>query len=395
MYFGWNKVSKRAHLTATWMTVIGASLSALWILVANAWMQYPVGMHFNPDTVRNEMGDFWAVAFSPVAIVKYFHTVISSWIVGAVFVLGVASWYLLKKRHTDFAMASIKIAAIVGLASSVISCFTGHASAENVARFQPMKLAAMEGLYDGAAPAGLVAAGVLTPGTDWSQADENSFIFKVELPYVLSILANRDLDSFVPGINDILNGGYETTDGIALSADDMRARGRIAIDALADYRLAKENKDESIMAFARGKLEENFKYFGYGYIKENKELVPPVPLLFYSFRVMVGLASFFLAFFALILFLGKKYEGMRLLQGLAIISVPLAYVCSQAGWIVAEVGRQPWAIQGILPNSAAVSALSVSSVQMTFFVFLILFTVLLVAELSIMKRAISDGPEQH
>ncbi|MFI3243364.1 MAG: cytochrome ubiquinol oxidase subunit I [Akkermansia sp.] len=395
MYFGWNKVSKRAHLTATWMTVIGASLSALWILVANAWMQYPVGMHFNPDTVRNEMGDFWAVAFSPVAVVKYFHTVVTSWIVGAVFVLGVASWYLLKKRHTEFAMASVKIAAIVGLAASVISCFTGHASAENVAQYQPMKLAAMEGLHDGSAPAGLVVAGLLTPNTDWSVATEEAFLFKIEFPYVLSILANRDLDSFVPGINDILAGGYATPDGIALSADEMRARGRIAIDALADYRLAKQAGDASTMNFALTQFEENFKYFGYGYIKDNKELVPPVPLLFYSFRVMVGIASFLLAFFALVLFLGKRYEGMRLLQWVAILSVPLAYICSQSGWIVAEVGRQPWAIQGILPNSAAVSALSTSSVQMTFFIFLLLFTVLLVAELSIMKRAISDGPEQH
>ncbi len=395
MYFGWNKVSKKAHLTATWMTVIGASLSALWILVANAWMQYPVGMHFNPDTVRNEMGDFFAVAFSPVAIVKYFHTVITSWIVGAIFVLGVASWYLLKKRHTDFAMASIKVAAIVGLSASVISCLTGHASAENVAKYQPMKLAAMEGLHDGSAPAGLVAVGMLRPDADWSQATEESFLFKIEFPYVLSILANHDMESFVPGINDILNGGYATPDGIALSADEMRERGRIAIDALADYRLAKQAGDESVMNFALTQFEENFKYFGYGYIKDNKDLVPPVPLLFYSFRVMVGIAGFMLAFFALVLFLGKRYEGMRFLQVVAILSIPLAYVCSQAGWIVAEVGRQPWAIQGILPNSAAVSALNTSSVQMTFFVFLILFTVLLVAELSIMKRAICDGPEQH
>ncbi len=395
MYFGWTKVSKKAHLTATWMTVIGASLSALWILVANSWMQYPVGMHFNPDTVRNEMGDFCAVAFSPVAIVKYFHTVVTSWIVGAIFVVGVASWYLLKKRHVEFAMASIKVAVIVGLSASIISCFTGHASAENVAKYQPMKLAAMEGLHDGSAPAGLVAIGMLRPDTDWSQATEESFLFKIEFPYVLSILANHDMDSFVPGINDILAGGYETPNGVALSADEMRARGRIAIEALADYRLAKQSGDEAVMRFALSQFEENFKYFGYGYIKDNKELVPPVPLLFYSFRVMVGIAGFLLAFFALVLLLGKRYEGMRFLQVVAILSVPLAYVCSQAGWVVAEVGRQPWAIQGILPNSAAVSALNTSSVQMTFFVFLILFTVLLVAELSIMKRAICDGPEQH
>ena len=162
MYFGWDKVSKRFHLASTWLTIIGATMSAWWILVANSWMQYPAGMAFNPDSVRNEMLDFAAVALSPVAVNKFFHTVLSSWILGAVFVIGVSSWYLLKKRNTDFSRRSIRVAALFGLTASILTLWTGDGSAYQVAQRQPMKLAAMEGLYDGTTHAELVAIGIST-----------------------------------------------------------------------------------------------------------------------------------------------------------------------------------------------------------------------------------------
>ena len=149
MFFGWNKVSKKFHLASTWLTVIGATLSALWILVANAWMQFPVGMEFNPDTVRNEMIDFWSILFSPMAINKFLHTVISGWVMGSLFVVGVSAWFLLKKRQVDFALKSMLVGAIFGVVSSLLVAFTGDGSAYNVTQHQPMKLAAMEGLYEG------------------------------------------------------------------------------------------------------------------------------------------------------------------------------------------------------------------------------------------------------
>ena len=149
MFFGWDKVSKKFHLASTWLTGLGATISAWWILVANAWMQNPVGMEFNPDTVRNEMVDFWAVALSPTAVNKFFHTVLSGWVLGAVFVVGVACWFLLKKRNKKFALSSIKIAAWVGLVSALLSAWTGDGSGYQVAQTQPMKLAAMEGYYEG------------------------------------------------------------------------------------------------------------------------------------------------------------------------------------------------------------------------------------------------------
>ncbi|MGL4852356.1 MAG: cytochrome ubiquinol oxidase subunit I, partial [Phocaeicola sp.] len=206
MFFGWDKVSKRFHLASTWLTGIGATLSAWWILVANAWMQYPVGMSFNPETVRNEMESFTAVAFSPVAISKFFHTVISSWMVGAAFVVGVSCWYLIKNRHRIFATASIRIAAGVGLFASLLAAYTGDISGVQMARIQPMKLAAVEGLKEG----GVQVPFSIVPG--------------VEVPGMLSFLATHDFNGYVPGINNLLEGGYVLPDGaVALSADEKIA----------------------------------------------------------------------------------------------------------------------------------------------------------------------------
>ncbi len=394
MFFGWNKVGRGTHLAATWLTVFGATLSAWWILVANSWMQYPVGMEFNPDTMRSEIVDFAAVAFSPVAVVKFLHTVTSSWVLGAAFAVGVSCWYLLRRRHVAFALASIRVAAIVGLAGAVLTAVSGHESGRQVAKLQPMKLAAAEGHYHGGEGAGLVAVGMLTPGTDWAAADDTAFLWRMEIPRALSVLATDSLDGYVPGIRELLAGGYELPDGsLALSAEEKMQRGRAAITSLAAYRAAKAAGDVTTAEIALETLRENFPYFGYGYIRERAELVPPVPVVFYSFRVMVALGGFFLALFAGLLVCGRHLERLRWLQWGALLSIPLAYAASQAGWIVAEVGRQPWCIQNMLPNAASISRLEVGAVQLTFFIFLALFTIFLVAGCCIMLRAIASGPE--
>jgi cytochrome d ubiquinol oxidase subunit I len=396
LFFGWDKVSKGFHLASTWLTVGGATLSALWILIANAWMQYPAGMTFNPDTARNEMTDFWAVALSPVAINKFFHTVISSWMLGAAFVVGVSSWFLLKKRDKTFALDSIKIAVIVGITGIVLSFITGDESAHQVAQKQPMKLAAMEGLYDGGQGVGLVAVSVLTFDKQYDD-NKDPFIFKIELPKMLSFLAERNFNAFVPGINDLIKGGYDTPEGKALSIEEKMEKGKIAISALAQYREAKKANDAILAAEAKLHLEENFNYFGYGFFKSPSDAIPNVPLVFYAFRIMVILGGYFLLLFFIVgLFIyNKKFKEMKWLQWLCLFSIPLAYVTSQAGWIVAEVGRQPWAIQDILPVSAAISNIDTASVQLTFFIFLILFTTLLIAEIGIMVKQIKTGPEKN
>jgi cytochrome d ubiquinol oxidase subunit I len=396
MFFGWNKVSKGFHLASTWLTIVGATISAFWILVANAWMQYPAGMHFNPDTVRNEMGDFWAVALSPVAVNKFFHTVLSGWIIGGAFVVGIASWFLLKKRETRFALASIKVGATFGLIACVLSLWTGDGSAHQVAQKQPMKLAAMEGLYEGQAGAGLVGVGLLNPSKEAYNDGRNPFLCKIEIPKMLSFFAERDLDAYVPGITNLIEGGYVQKDGtVALSAEEKIARGKLAITALSDYSAAKAAKNDSALQAARATLDANFEYFGYGYMKDPSELIPPVALTFYAFRIMVLLGGFLLLLFAVATWLSykNKFEPKRWLQWTCLISIFIAIIAGQAGWVVAEVGRQPWAIQDILPTMAAISNLSASSVQITFFLFLALFTVLLIAELKIMINAIKKGPE--
>lgn len=378
MFFGWNKVSKRFHLAATWLTGIGATISAWWILVANAWMQHPTGMAFNPETVRNEMVDFLAVALSPMAVAKFFHTVLSGWVLGAVFVVGVSCWYLLRKRETEFAKASIKVAAAFGLVASVVVAWTGDISGVQVAKLQPMKLAAAEGLRDGGNGVGFTIVGDL------------------KIPKMLSILATHDIDGYVPGIDNLLEGGYTCPDGTtALSAQEKISRGRKAIAALAAFRNAQKAGDKETASVAREALDENMAYFGYGYIKDPARLVPPVGLTFWAFRVMVGLGGYFILFFAVVLVLSQKdrLKDTRWMQQLALWTIPLAYIAGQAGWVVAEVGRQPWAIQNMLPVGAAISKLQTGSVQLTFFIFLVLFTVMLAAEVNIMVKAIKKGPE--
>ena len=397
MFFGWNKVSKGFHLASTWLTGLGATISAWWILVANAWMQHPVGMEFNPDTVRNEMVDFMAVALSPVAVNKFFHTVLSGWVLGGIFVVGVSCWYLLKKRDQEFALASIKIGASFGLISSLLVAWTGDGSAYQVGQTQPMKIAAFEGLYQGGHGQGLVALGVLNPDKKTYNDGHEPFLFSVEIPKMLSLLTERDANAFVPGIKELIEGGYMLKDGTtALSAAEKIERGKLAIAALATYRKAKQEKNQSEADAAALVLKENMPYFGYGYIKDVHDLVPHVPLNFYAFRVMVGLGFYFILLFSVLLFFvyRKDLTRFRWLQWVTLLTIPLGYIAGQAGWIVAECGRQPWAIRDLLPTSVAISKLDTSSVQVTFFLFLILFTIMLIAEIGIMINTIKKGPEE-
>ncbi|MBR4046095.1 MAG: cytochrome ubiquinol oxidase subunit I [Alistipes sp.] len=376
MFFGWEKVGKRFHLASTWFTAIGAAISALWILVANSWMQNPVGMDFNPDTVRHEMVDFWAVVLNPVAISKFFHAVFSGWMTGSIFVIGISCWYLLKGRERKFALASIRVAAIVGIVGTLSVMLSGDSSGVQMAKYQPMKLAAAEGLEEG----GKGAPFSIVPG--------------VEIPNMLSILATHDIDGYVPGINNILDG-YTTPEGeVHLSAEEKMERGKIAIEAFSEYRDSKDSNPEEA-AVAREVLEENMEYFGYGYIDSREELVPPVGLVYWAFRVMVGFGSALLLLMMVVLWAERRgrLEKMRWLMWAALLSIPLVYLAGQAGWIVAEVGRQPWVIDGLLPVKAAVSSVSVAAVKTTFFLFVAIFTLFLAIEIRIMIKAIKEGPK--
>ena len=397
MFFGWKKVNPKFHLASTWLTAIGAAISALWILIANAWMQNPVGMEFNPETMRNEMIDFWAIVSSPTAIYKFFHTVFSGWALAGTFVAGISCWMLIKKRNIEHCFRSLKIGGWIGLIGIVLTVTTGDGSAITVAKHQPMKLAAMEGLYDGKQGQDIVAFGIINsekkPGDNL-----DPYHFDISIPYGLSILATHDKDAFIPGINDIIAGRSFTPEGQPLntiSYEERIRRGQQARAILKEFEEARQNGDNETANELKAELQKDFKYFGYGYLNSPEEAVPDVALTFYSFRVMVILGSYLLLFLLVALLLAYRQEKFlnarwhKQFCRLAILSIPLAYICSVSGWIVAEVGRQPWTIQDLMPNSIAISDLSTSYVQTTFWIFAVIFTALLAADICIMAKQIS------
>jgi cytochrome d ubiquinol oxidase subunit I len=399
MFFGWNKVGKKFHLASTWLVAVGASLSALWILVANSWMENPVGMVFNPDTARNEMNSFRDVILNPVAIDKFTHTVTSGFVLGSVFVLGISSWFLLRNREEVMAKKSILIAGIFGLVSAVLVALTGDSSARTIAKVQPVKFASMEAHYDGSSGAGLTMIGALADkGERIGEKTVYDMKLKIELPKLLSIMTTGEENGYVPGLKDLVNGNPEK--GI-MSVSEMMERGRYARQVLIDYKMAKEIGDEASIAALGARFSEQdfidnyFRYFGYSYFDHPWQVIPSVPVTFYSFRIMVGLGFFFILLFILAISFHRRQtlERNRWFLWVALFSVPLAYLASELGWIVTEMGRQPWIIQNLMPVNIAVSNISTGAVQTTFSLFAVLFTALLIAEVSIMVRQIKNGPK--
>ena len=396
MFFGWNRVSRRFHLVSTWMVFIGSNISALWILVANAWMQNPVGMEFNPMTARNEMSDFWAVLLSPTAMSKFFHTVTSAYTLSACFVVGVSAWFILKKRHFEFARKSFLLASVFGFLSIIATIFTGDTSAQDVTRTQPMKLAAMEGLNEGGKGAPFTLIGLTCTDPQLPSERMKTVKYGITIPKLLSFLGYHDFDAYVPGIQNIMDG-YTSEDGkVYPSIEQRMANGRLAIDALKTYKQAVKDKDDALASQSLQTLRANFQDFGYGYLNSPYDTIPPVPLVFYSFRLMVGLGMLFVLLFICSWWYAKKrkFEKFKFIPYLAIACVPLAYIASQCGWIVAEVGRQPWVVQNLMPTNVAITRIASGWVVTTFWMFAILFTLLLIAEIGIMFTQIRKGVKE-
>ncbi len=399
MFFGWNKVGKKSHLLSSWLVAIGANLSALWILVANSWMQNPVGMVFNPATARNEMTNFWSVLFNEVAVNKFLHTISSGFLLASMFVLGISAYYLLRKREKFLATRSILISGIFGLLSSFLVAYTGDGSARLLAKVQPVKFAAMESLYDGTENAGLVAVGVLKE-SDRSIGEKkvNDFAFKIRIPGFLSIMTGGSSDTFVPGIRDLVSGNPSRN---ILSVSEKIEKGKVARNTLTDYKAAKQNNQTDKAAELSGMFRDKkftndyFRYFGYAFLARPEDVIPNIKASFYSFHAMVILGFYFVLVFVLALW--YLYRGTllknRWFLWVALCSILLPYIAGESGWVLAEMGRQPWIIQDLMPVSAAVSHLEPGSVITTFILFAILFTGLLIAEISIMIRQIKLGPK--
>jgi cytochrome d ubiquinol oxidase subunit I len=399
MFFGWNKVSKKFHLTSTWLVAIGANLSALWILVANAWMQNPVGMVFNPQTARNEMVSFWAVLFNPVAVEKFLHTISSGFLLASMFVLGISSWFLIRKREELMARRSILIAGVFGLLSSLMVAYTGDSSARTISKVQPVKFSAMEALYEGKTNAGLVAIGILK-NTDKKIGDHiiKDFAFKIEIPDLLSVLTGGDKDAYVRGMIDNVSGNPER--GIMPVSEKIK-RGQLARNVLLDYKMSSISFNDAQFETAKGLFRDKgfqnnyFRYFGYASINKPEDVIPNVPVSFYSFHLMVILGFLFIMIFVTALYLLFKgsISDNRWFLWVSLFSIPLPYIASELGWILAEMGRQPWIIQDLMTVSGAVSKISSGSVIATFILFAVLFTVLLISEISIMVKQVKTGPK--
>ncbi len=399
MFFGWNKVSKKFHLVSTWLVAVGSNLSALWILVANGWMQNPVGMTFNPETARNEMVSFGAVIFNNVAVDKFLHTISSGFLVGSIFVLEISAWFLIKKRETYFAKRSMLVASIFGILASFMNAYTGDSSARTIARIQPVKFAAMEALSEGKSNAGLVAFGVLKDSENKIGGKPlKDFHFKIEFPGMLSILTSGDRDAFVPGISDLVKGNLARN---IMSFEEKKSRGEVARKALTDYKNAGKGgnlllRDSLKGIFSDKSFQDNyFRYFGYASVSKAEDVIPDISGTFYSFHLMVILGFFFMFLFAFtifFLFKGTIAKNKWFLL-VCLFSLPLPYIAGELGWIVAELGRQPWIIQDMMPVSTAVTNIGSGSVIATFFIFTFLFTALLIAEVSIMVKQIKTGPK--
>ncbi len=387
-FFGWDRLSRRQHLMVTWLVAIGSNLSALWILIANAWMQNPTGAHFNSSTMRMELDSIRDVIFNPVAQSKFVHTVSAGYVTGAVFVLAISAWYLLKGRHVEFAKRSATVAISFGLAAALSVVVLGDESGYTLTDHQKMKLAAIEAMWHTEpAPASFTIIGFPDVAARQTHA-------AIEVPWMLGLIATRSLDTEVPGIYElvaqekqhIINGipAYTALREVRKNPGDEAARRTLKAHAedLGHALLLRKYVDDPAQATA-AQID-----------RAAWDTVPAVASMFWSFRVMVGLGFFFIALFGIGFFLvaRRRIAESRAFLRIALWTLPLPWVAAELGWFVAEHGRQPWAIEGVLPTFLAVSPIPVSSVALSLAGFVLLYTVLAVIDVYLLKKYVKLGP---
>jgi len=391
MFFGWERLSKLGHLFVTFLVALGTNLSALWILIANGWMQNPVGARFNPETMRMEVYDFSAVLFNPVAQAKFVHTVSAGYVVAAVFVLGVSAYYLLKGKWVAYARRSFTVAAAFGLASALSVVVLGDESGYALTDNQKMKLAAIEAAWHTEeAPAGLTLIGLPDSVAQTTR-------YSVQIPWVLGLISTRSFDGEVAGMSELV-----------LKAQERIASGQVA------YRAVEVLKNDPQNARARAAFEEHRADLGFAlllkrYVNDPAtatpeqieaaawDTVPSVPVMFWSFRVMAGIGFLMIALFAGAFLLAslRKHVETRWFLRLCVLAIPLPWIAAELGWIVAEMGRQPWAIEGVLPTFLATSTLSRSALWTTIIGFTALYGTLAVIEVRLILATIKHGPVEE
>jgi cytochrome d ubiquinol oxidase subunit I len=387
-FFGWDRLSKVAHLGVTWLVAIGSNLSALWILVANGWMLHPVGAHFNPDTMRMEVTDFGEIIFNIVAQEKFVHTVSAGYVTGAMFVASISAIYLLLGKHVEIARRSITVAVSFGIASALSVVVLGDASGYTATDTQRMKIASIEAMWETEPPpASFTLFGLPNQATHRTE-------YALRIPWVLGLITTHSIDETVPGITDLVQHN-----------EDHILSGLLAYSALEKLRANRNDPN------ARAELDQYIGELGYALLlkqirpdienatdaeisKAAWGTVPNVALLFWVFRLMVGLGFYFIFLFGLAFYLtstGRLLKARWLLWLLA-FSLPLPWIAAESGWIVAEVGRQPWVVEGVLPTFLAVSSITANNVLVTLFGFIGFYSTLLIVEIYLMIKAIRLGP---
>ncbi len=390
-FFGWERMSKLGHLAATWLMALGTNLSALWILIANGWMQNPVGSEFNLDTMRMEVTDFMAVLFNPVAQAKFVHTVSAGYVTGALFVLAVSAFFLLNRRHVGFAKRSMTVASAFGLAGALSVVVLGDESGYALTDNQRMKLAALEAeCHTHEPPAPITVIGAPSFDRDTGACETR---FAVRIPWVLGLIATRSLDGEVTGIMELV-----------AVAEDRVENGLVAYDASMRLREDPQNL-EARQVFEAHKFDLGYALLLQRYMEDPREAgpeqirqaaldtVPGVAAMFWSFRAMaaVGFYMIFLFGAAFILCTLRKHETRWLLR-LALVSLPLPWIAAELGWFLAEYGRQPWIIEGVLPTFLGVSSLNPGQIILTIIGFTVLYGALAVVEVMLMLHLIRKGP---
>ena len=389
-FFAWDRLTKVQHLIATWALALGTNLSALWILIANGWMQFPVGAHFNVDTMRMEVSDFMAVLFNPVAQAKFVHTVSAGYVTGSVFVLAISAWYLLKGRHVEFAKRSMTVAASFGLASALSVVVLGDESGYTAGVNQKMKIAAIEAMWNTEpAPASFTVFGLPDLASHTTR-------YEIKVPWMLGLIATRSVDTAVPGINQLVG-----------LAHDRIKDGLVAYDTLLKI---KANRHDMAL---RAALDAHVSNLGYALLLKQirpdiqnateadiqaaaSSTIPNVPVLFWSFRFMVAFGFWFIALFATAFWLSarQRLNRYRWFLQAAFFTLPLPWLAAELGWIVAEYGRQPWVIEGVLPTALGVSSTDPGNVLFSLLGFVLFYSALLVADFYLLVKYIRLGPEE-
>ncbi|HSN41615.1 MAG TPA: cytochrome ubiquinol oxidase subunit I [Burkholderiales bacterium] len=387
-FFGWGRLTRIQHLGVTFLVALGSNLSALWILIANAWMQHPVGAEFNYATMRMELTSLGEIIFNTVAQSKFVHTVAAGYVTASMFVLGISAWYLLRGRDVPFAIRSFAVAAGFGLASACSVIVLGDESGYTVGEVQRVKLAAIEAEWETQKPpAAFTAFGI--PNETGQRTD-----YAIRIPGLLGLIATRSIDQPVAGIGELKN-----------EAEARIRNGMIAYAALQKL------KSGGAGAADKAAFEHTRKDLGYGLLLKKytpnvvdatpeqvkqaaADTIPRVAPLFWSFRIMVALGFLFLfTFAASFYFLAvRNLAPQRWLLKLAVWSIPLPWIAAELGWLVAEYGRQPWTISGVLPTFLSVSNVPASSVYLSLASFVAFYTFLLIVEMYLMLKYIRLGP---